>query len=473
MSMERTFEAFCAERALQQRRDGLLVPPESLHSFSYYQWLEVAKAKYVESQPPVSSSVGQQWPPVKRTKKEDGASDSGSPLADGLAQQLAESLEQQMRPAVASAALRHATLEAFPMPGASREMPAFLALAEAAIRLTLWAPEDGRLAQLAARLRPNLRTLEEQGIIRLYHGCYPSLQVLMDLLSWRIISHRWERLTPEMREASVDGVLKLCGRLDHRATEALRAVVQELPMSAASSSSEDPINAMTLDKLVGHVSAAVPFQFAACRDLVPLYPEPTGLLHVPGGPAPSTDSPPREGPLPKPVKEERVDDAEVRVGELLGATCTSTLVELAPEEEALQSRRAHVAPVAAPPSHPSPSLTPRTTRGTRPSASLAETRHQVPTRTASGHIACISQYHARYADPARHASPECPYCATCHLMEIIFHGNKRDCTWGHWPTPRKIQHHLKQFPQLMKLAQERFASLQRGVRMTATDEVPL
>ncbi|KAG5488775.1 hypothetical protein JIQ42_00392 [Leishmania sp. Namibia] len=474
MSFDETFEAFCAMSALQQRRHGLLTPPESSHSFSYYQWLEVAEAKYAENQLQVSSSAGQQRPPAKRTKKEDSASDSGSALADGLAQQLAASLERQMRPASASASLRHAALEAFPMPQASADMPAFLTLAEAAIRLTLWTPEDARLAQLVARLRPNLRTLEEQGIIRLYHGCFPSLQVLMDLLSWRIIAHRWVRLTPEMRQASVDGVLKLCGCLDSVATEALRAAVHELPMPAASSSSDDLIDLTTLDKLVGLVSATVPFQFATCRDLVPLYPEPTGLLHVPGVPTSSIDSAPRDGQLPKPVEEERVDDdAEVQIGELLGETSTPAHIARASGEKSSPSRRARAALIPVPPSHPIPNVTPRTSKGTRSSADLAGVHRQTPTRTAAGHIACVSQYHARYADPAKHASSECPYCATCHLMEIIFRGNKHNCSWGHWPTPRKIQLHLKQFPQVMKLAQERFASLQRGVRMTAAYEVPL
>ncbi|CAG9583901.1 hypothetical_protein [Leishmania major strain Friedlin] len=474
MSVDKTFGTFCAMSALQQRRDGLPVPSETSNSFSYYQWLEVAKAKYVESQPPASSSPGQQRPPAKRAKTEDGVSDSGSALADGLAQQLVASLKSQTESGNSPAALHHAAQEEFPMPQASADMPAFLALAEAALRLTLWTPEDERLAQLAARLRPNLRTLEERGIIRFYYGCFPSLQVLMDLLSWRIIVHRWGRLASEMRQVAVDGVLTLCGCLDSVATAALRAAVQALPVSAASSSSADTLELKTLDTLVGHVSAAVPFQFATCRDLAPLYPEPAGLLHVPGAPAASSESVLRDEQQSRPADEKRVDyDAEVQVGELLGVRCTPTLTVHASVEEESPTRRTQAAPVAALPSRPLLKATRRTSGGIRPSAGVTQTRHGIPTRTASGHIACMSQFHARYVDPAKHASPECPYCATCHLMEIIFRGNKRSCLWGHWPTPRKIRLHLKQFPTVMKLAQERFAAIQRGVQLAATDEVPL
>ncbi|CBZ26213.1 conserved hypothetical protein [Leishmania mexicana MHOM/GT/2001/U1103] len=474
MSVEKTFEKFCAMSALQQRRDGLLVPSETSHSFSYYQWLEVAKAKYAESQPPASSSQGQQRPPAKRAKAEDGVSDSGNALADGLAQQLAASLKSQTASANSPAALRHAAQEDFPMPQASADMLAFLALAEAAIRLTLWTPEDERLAQLAACLRPNLRTLEERRIIRFYYGCFPSLQVLMDLLSWRIIVHRWERLAPEMRQVAVDGVLTLCDCLDSVATEALRSAVQELPVSAVSSSSADTLELTTLDTLVRHASAAVPFQFATCRDLTPLYPEPVGVLHVPGAPAASSESVLRDEQQSQPADEKRVDDdAEVQLGELLGVTCTPTRTVCASAEEESPTRRTQAAPVVAPPFRSILKTAQRTSGGARPFTGVTQTRHGIPMRTASGHIACMSQYHARYADPAKHASSECPYCATCHLMEIIFRGNKRNCVWAHWPTPRKIRLHLKQFPKVMKLAQERFAAMQRGVQLAATDELPL
>ncbi|AIO02504.1 hypothetical protein LPMP_353680 [Leishmania panamensis] len=474
MSVENTFETFCAMSALQQRRDGLLVPPESSRSFSYYQWLEVAKAKYAVSQPLASSSPSQRRPPAKRAKKESSASDSGTTLADGLAEQLVASLERQKGPAKAPASLRYAAQEAFPMPKASADMPAFLALAEAAIRLTLWTPQDTRLAQLASSLRPNLRTLEERGVIRFYYNCFPSLQLLMDLLSWRIIAHRWERLTPELQHVAVDGVLTLCDCLDSVATEALRAAVHELRMSTVSSSSADPIELTALNTLVAHVSATVPFQFEACRDLVPLYPEPVGLLRVPGTSVASIKSMLGKGQLSQPVEEEQAnDDGETRVGELLGEICTPTLLGHASLEGESSSRRVHAAAEAAPPSRPILKAVAHTTGGMRPPAGVAKTCHKIPTRTASGHSACMSQYHMRYADPAKHASSECPYCATCHLMEIIFRGNTGNCLWSHWPTPRKIQLHLKQFPQVMKLAQERFAAMRRGVKLASTDEVPL
>ncbi|KAK7197318.1 hypothetical protein NESM_000678800 [Novymonas esmeraldas] len=479
--MEITLKAFCEATAIEHRRRGHRVPLASSNAFAYHQWLETAQARYVERQLGSSASPESAQAPAKRVKCEVDVAAAGNTLADGLAQQLTASLVRQNNLSMAPASLRHAAQEGFPMPQAAADMPAFLALAEAAIRLTLWAPEDGRLAQLASRLRPSLRALEEQGIIRLQHGCFPSLQVIMDLLSWRIIAHRWTRLTPEMRQVAVDGVLALCSCLDSVATEALRAAVDGLltPTAAPSPGADNAdaaassIDLKTLDTLIGYVSASVPFQFSSCADLVELYPAPVGVLRVPGEPTATSPSMQQDGQLVQSVKLEHIDaddEADIRVGDLLGGTPTpvptvgaTPAATATPPPPGRPSSWIHTATrAAAHSSHRPPQDT-----GTAPR------QLQAPALTGQRCIACASRYHARYADPAKHASRECAHCATCHLMEILFRCNTCRCPWNHWPTSRKIQWHLKGFPQVMKLAQERFAAMQRGDRLTPTDEVPL
>lgn len=459
------FESFCAESALQQRGDGVSVPPAASQSFAYYQWLEVVRTKYEASLPsalaqatPATATRSSAPPTPKRTKTEGTAAEVSSSsssvltLAEVLAERLAKSLEAQAVPTQASAALRHAAQQPFPMPPAAADMPAFLALAEAAIRLTLWAPQDARLAQLAARLRPNLRTLEERGIIRLCHGCFPALQVLMDLLSWRIIAHRWARLSLEMRQVAVDGVLTLCDCLDSVATEVLRCAAQALPMTASPPSPTSPPAAVevaaddmhTMDLLVAHASASVPFQFPTCRDLADLYPEPTGVLRVPGDELGASDdsAPPVHRPeQPTAMKRERTGDAGVRVDDLLAATPTMT-----PAAQA---------------------------SSTLPTPQAPARRVAAPGSAAQGRVACSSRFHARYADATKHASAACPFCATCHVMEVLFGGDTRRCCWGHWPTPRRLQLHLQRHPHVLRLAQARLSRLKQGERLSATDEVPL
>lgn len=475
MNTEGAFESFCAASVLRQRKMGVEVPSKLSRSFAYYQWLEVAERKYLERHTEAQEEGELE---SKRIRVEDAAPrtsaavpGNSSPLAAALADQLTSSLAKQARPSTLPASLRHAAREAFPMPSAAADMPAFLALAEASVRLTLWCPGDERLALLAVRMRPSLRTLEEKQIIRMREGCYPGLQLLMDLLSWRIIVHRWDRLQPHMRQVAVEGVLTLCGVLRSPATEELRAAVQKLDVATQNTSA--PIE--KLNSLVGQVSAAVPFQFDTCRDLVALYPEPCGVICL-GNPQPQQPPPLQEKALPAasapgtttkpPTSRERTrstsnrerEDSELRLVDLIGHKGRAPLTSAVPSCEA---------------SHPVLAVVPRASNGRAPTAMASDNACRPPKRTVNGHLACASRYHNRYADPSKHASAECKYCATCHLMEIVFGGVRRDCAWKHWPTTRKIMFHLKRFPVERKLALKRFGEIERGMQLGPTDEVPL
>ncbi|KPA81371.1 hypothetical protein ABB37_03751 [Leptomonas pyrrhocoris] len=492
MSTDGAFEAFCATHALQQQREGVEVPSKLSRSFSYYQWLEVAKQKFHEAHADVRQ--GEKEPELKKVKIENGAVQSttsppcaDNALADAIAQLLTSSLQTLASPSTAPPSLRHADQEAFPTPSAAAGMPAFLTLAEAAMRLTLWHPQDAQLAQLAARMRPNLRSLEERGIIRTQDGCFPGLQLLMDLLSWRIIAHRWARLTPEMRQVAVDGVQTLCSSVVSPAADELRLAIQQLDVS--SNSTSVPIT--QLDSLVGQVSAAIPFQFAACRDLVTLYAEPTGVLRLPkleqSGkmlPAAAALDAATEPATSSDKGESSVgsgdEDSVVRVGDLVGdmaSTSAATATTTAGNEAVAPSTTQGSRKTAGRPSpyvgHPVLEVVPRASRGQSASTNHSTGTRRMPAKLVNGHPACVSQYHKRYADASKHASSECRYCATCHLMEILFRGEKRDCVWRHWPTTRKIEFHLKRFPDVLKLALKRFGEMARGMQLAATDEVPL
>jgi hypothetical protein len=487
MNAEGTFEAFCAAHALHQRRYGVEVPSKASLSFAYFQWLEVAKQQFQ-----AGGVEGQRdgEPELRRAKIENNTAEdttvhggTGGVLTKALAQQLTSSLAKQARPSGAPASLRHAAQEPFPMPSPAGDLPAFLTLAEAAVRLTLWHPDNAQLSQLAARMRPNLRSLEERGLIRMQKGCFPGLQMLMDLLSWRIIAHRWARLTPEMRQMAVAGVQTLCTFLRCTATEKLQTLVQEMDVTASAIS----YSTAQLDRLLAEVSAAVPFEFAACRDLADLYPEPAGVLSPPksGQPAlalasasapavPAQPAAQDEHDVSSSAKSEEVegdDDGsdEVRVGDLLGASAPTLAVTAASTAPARSTKEASAQSYVA---HPVLDVVPHMS-SSNAAVTSASTARRMATNTVNGHPACASQYHARYADATKHASAECQYCATCHMMEIVFRGDKRDCTWRHWPTERKIHYHLKRFPSVLKLALKRFSAMERGEQLATTDEVPV
>lgn len=494
MSGESFFETFCAAHSLQQRQEGVEVPTRQSHSFAYYQWLEVAKRRFQESHAEAQQQRND-VPASQRVKVEGVTSLDNAvlhrtedALATRLAAQLASSLEKQFDPLATPAALRHATQEIFPMPRESMDLPSFLAIAEATVRLTLWHVGDARLAQMAARMRPNLRLLEERGVLRAQAGCFPGLQLLMDLLSFRIIAHHWNQLTPEMRAVAVEGMQTLCGCLQSPAAAAMKAAVQLLDVTADTTAVPLP----ALHQLLAQMSAAIPFEFAACRDLATLYPEPTGVLRVPGtaneqredepqeqGPERrvSTPSPPPKAPLPvapdvvnegaaSPAKSADLnkknshthDPDDFRLGDLLSPRISAEASPFVAPATALQVFTPHAVL----------EVVPRASGG-RLSASATR---RLPTKTVKGHPACVSPFHARYADPAKHASAECRYCATCHLMEILFRGEKRDCSWHHWPNKRKIQLHLKRFHRVYQLALKRLGEMERGEQLAATDEVP-
>ncbi|ESL08884.1 hypothetical protein TRSC58_03405 [Trypanosoma rangeli SC58] len=95
----------------------------------------------------------------------------------------------------------------------------------------------------------------------------------------------------------------------------------------------------------------------------------------------------------------------------------------------------------------------------------------LPTSPPKTHPACGSKYHARYSIPERHASRECPFCVVCHMMEVLFNGYTKTCSWGHGPTERRIAFHLKRHPHVYDVALQRLASLRQGVPLPPCDGV--
>lgn len=83
--------------------------------------------------------------------------------------------------------------------------------------------------------------------------------------------------------------------------------------------------------------------------------------------------------------------------------------------------------------------------------------------TAANPYPCRSKYHSRFVNDSKHASRECDFCTVCHMLEFLFNGCKFICCWKHEPTPRKIQQHLRQYPAICRLAEQRMLNWARGI----------
>ena len=84
---------------------------------------------------------------------------------------------------------------------------------------------------------------------------------------------------------------------------------------------------------------------------------------------------------------------------------------------------------------------------------------QVGLSTPSHPHPCHSKYHAKYSSADKHASAACQFCSLCHMMEFLFNGCVRDCSWKHIPTAKKIAMHLKGFPTVQALAKRRLQEI--------------
>lgn len=456
------FAEFCDVSASQQRGDGFEVPSQSSDLFAYYQWVETAKRKFNEENPRGDDDGSAT---VKKTRMEEGESASQNSqaydcqvdLAEPIAHQILASLNVSTEEGRVPLSLQRAIKEPFPMPTAAGDTESFLCLSEAVMRLTLWNSESIFLSTIAAQLRLTCRILESNGFVPLQWNRFPSLKLLMDLVSWRIIVRRWDHITPEARQVAIDSMKTLCRRVECAVSEELSAAAEKLNVAVGSLSK--PVVSRH-NALTSKMSASIPFQFSACRELPNLYPEPTGVLHVPVF---STES---EGTGDAQEILSVDEEDTLRVGDIVRkasvlhprATVGTAVVPTSSSHEEME--------IPYEP-HPVHSSLVRRHRGTNSSCMRSVTT------TVDGYPSCVSQFHQRYADASKHASRACRYCATCHLMEIIFRNCQHDCACKHWPTAGKIKYNLSKHPAAFRLAMERFEKLQRGEQLAVVDGVLL
>ena len=62
----------------------------------------------------------------------------------------------------------------------------------------------------------------------------------------------------------------------------------------------------------------------------------------------------------------------------------------------------------------------------------------LPDVTLKERYPCTSVFHSRVVKSNQHASRQCPYCASCHWMETLFHNKDAYCCWKHEPSLIKI-----------------------------------
>eukprot|EP00658_Telonema_sp_P-2_P022119 TRINITY_DN18832_c0_g1_i2.p1 TRINITY_DN18832_c0_g1~~TRINITY_DN18832_c0_g1_i2.p1 ORF type:complete len:299 (+),score=67.72 TRINITY_DN18832_c0_g1_i2:166-1062(+) len=109
-----------------------------------------------------------------------------------------------------------------------------------------------------------------------------------------------------------------------------------------------------------------------------------------------------------------------------------------------------------------PTAQPSNTTASAAAASFAPTTAILPKvglSTTSHRHPCRSKYHSKYSSEDKHASSACSYCSACHLMEFLFNGCIRDCSWKHFPSQKKVALHLKHHPAVYALAMRRLPEI--------------
>lgn len=317
----------------------------------------------------------------------------------------------------------------FPMPtDSTTSVVALLSAFEVAVRLALAFPNDASLWGQILRMRVDIDKLFDGSVGILAENAYPALHLLVDFLSLYFIFLLFDTL-PETAQADT----LRCGA----------EICERLESSAATTCSEEQhhacdsgvVNVTTLQATVIAAMKTVPYEFpAVCHEVLavvlPNVVEPQGKLRLLAAPrAVSVAS----------SATACSSDEDCLVGELLATPRLSAGVQ-------------HLA--------------------AKPKAAPQPIRRTVSVTNTLRHMQCASNYHGFYADREKHASKECRFCASCHLMEVIFNSCKADCLWKHWPTERKIRLHLKRFPEVMRLALERFSLMQKEGVLPPFKELP-
>lgn len=453
-----TFEEFRLACVAEQQRLGFDVPSPAGNPTARFQWEQAARCVYsakVRSLLNGRGKRGRQSEDKSEGESESEVEECEDPLVTALTEGVRDTIENNSHSfnTMGTKVVEHARMEAFPTScSEARDLREFLSSAEVLLRVAVAGVRSAALDKAMKRLRDRVASQRKEGKVQFCQDGFPAIAVLLDLYVLDLCLERWNVLRPLSRRKALEAAVALCQAIEGEAVVACVAALEE----KRSGDIDGPETALLHDK-VRALGSSLPFDFPEeCTEVI--------LATLPGYRTTlsrfkfhEVDAATSSRQHTPPTASRSNDSEDLSVGELLRRR----------QAEPPRVVAAAVSETKATAQHVPRGMRVFSSSSSAPGTALAPVLGvAAPTRRTgifeSGHVQCCSRFHSRYADPAKHASSECRFCATCHLMEILFNGCKADCVWKHWPTKRRIQLHLKRFPQVQATALDRFRRLERG-----------
>ncbi|EPY23054.1 hypothetical protein STCU_07904 [Strigomonas culicis] len=292
------FEDYCAKERVRQRGLGCCVP-EADHQADYHLWRRTARAFFDRQQRETASKGARH----KAPPPSDGSANKQTRAEDPLVREMAERLEHHLDNQFFASALTGAgdtPPEEFPMPTQGEDMRGLLATLEVSLRLGLTCADNQAVRQVALSGIQNHVTLMNKGIVAFQRGKYPSVFLLLNLLSLSAVFQKWPKTDAGTRKKVLESAAAICNHIRSPQSEALQATFHSVT---------DAQDAALLLPRIGELVTCIPYDFptvcrpALCAVQPDAYREPAGSL-VLGPPAP-------------PAKRQRAVEEDVCVGEIV------------------------------------------------------------------------------------------------------------------------------------------------------------
>ncbi|KEG12859.1 hypothetical protein DQ04_01371060 [Trypanosoma grayi] len=246
-----TFESFCAEESLRQRREGFKVPTTA-ESSAYLQWQREARRRW------------------EATNGKDEQSLITKEVERGAASVIA-AVENEAH------CKTFALLPSFlPPQKEQREMVSFL---ELLLRLSMLDRDNAGLLAAIGGFRSYVTELQKKGVLACSRGKYPEVYILYELFSLRKILLNWGKFKPEHQKAAADTALAL---VDHAKSPKYTKLGIQLREAKENS---QPVGGAITDIVISLEQACgdTPYAFPSlCRKVMavvhPHYTGPSGTL---------------------------------------------------------------------------------------------------------------------------------------------------------------------------------------------------
>jgi hypothetical protein len=326
---------------------------------------------------------------------------------------------------------------------------------ECLLALHFYEPDNQCISKTLRKMKTEVEHYRSSGHLAHEAGKYPSINFLFEIFCFRRLVVNWGLLSPQNRDDALKTALMLFRQFD--SPEHLEAG------NIVASAIADGLSDRLQQRLVAAIDAACQMTHLVFRKNVAVVRAAQGSAAKDPSSTIIYDNPPTPQQTDGSRKHLRAADDDIEDADTTDDEPTLVKDILSSARNPKKVLKVDLVAGAGSAAH---------TPHAAPAKTAAVKRVPQP-RTASSHpYPCRSKYHSKYSSIEKHASPECSFCCVCHMMEFLFNGCTRDCTWQHKPTPKKIAIHLKAFSNVFQLARKQLDNLAVG-DVVEKVEIPL